>query len=196
MADAMPALLPRVLVFDLDGTLWAPEMYELWGGGAPFKRDPHNPAALIDCKGTRVELLGCTYDVLRSLTSETLWLQNKTILAVASACDEPEWAMECMTKLNIGVKGETLGDMMHCKEVYKASSKKVHFRRILEAAKRVHPSVDWSDFLFFDNQNDNVEAVSELGVTSICCRRGLTEDAWAKGLAEWRKNKARYMSHQ
>ena len=30
-------ILPRVLVFDLDGCVWNPEMYELWGrGGAPF----------------------------------------------------------------------------------------------------------------------------------------------------------------
>jgi hypothetical protein len=27
---------PRVLVFDLDGCVWDPEMYELYGG-APFK---------------------------------------------------------------------------------------------------------------------------------------------------------------
>ena len=29
--------LPKVIVFDLDGCVWDPEMYELWGGGAPFK---------------------------------------------------------------------------------------------------------------------------------------------------------------
>ena len=29
--------LPKVVVFDLDGCVWDPEMYELWGGGAPFK---------------------------------------------------------------------------------------------------------------------------------------------------------------
>lgn len=27
----------QAVIWDLDGTLWAPEMYELWGrGGAPF----------------------------------------------------------------------------------------------------------------------------------------------------------------
>ena len=29
--------LPKVIVFDLDGCVWDPEMYQLWGGGAPFK---------------------------------------------------------------------------------------------------------------------------------------------------------------
>ena len=33
-------MLPRCLVFDLDGCVWDPEMYELWGGGgAPFKQN-------------------------------------------------------------------------------------------------------------------------------------------------------------
>ena len=31
-------MLPKILVFDLDGCVWWPEMYHLWGGGgSPFK---------------------------------------------------------------------------------------------------------------------------------------------------------------
>ena len=26
--------LPKLVAFDLDGTIWSPDMYELWGGGA------------------------------------------------------------------------------------------------------------------------------------------------------------------
>ena len=34
---AAKKILPRVLAFDLDGCVWDPEMYELWGrGGSPF----------------------------------------------------------------------------------------------------------------------------------------------------------------
>ena len=33
------ARLPKALVFDLDGCCWDPEMYELWGGGSPFKEN-------------------------------------------------------------------------------------------------------------------------------------------------------------
>ena len=29
--------LPKAVVFDLDGCLWYPDMYMLWGGGAPFR---------------------------------------------------------------------------------------------------------------------------------------------------------------
>jgi hypothetical protein len=38
IAARLLRMLPRCLVFDLDGCVWDPEMYELWGGGgAPFK---------------------------------------------------------------------------------------------------------------------------------------------------------------
>ena len=38
MSEAASKSLPKVVVFDLDGCVWDPEMYELWGsGGAPFK---------------------------------------------------------------------------------------------------------------------------------------------------------------
>jgi hypothetical protein len=37
-SSSSSSLSPRVLVFDLDGCVWEPEMYELWGrGGSPFK---------------------------------------------------------------------------------------------------------------------------------------------------------------
>jgi magnesium-dependent phosphatase 1 len=43
-------MLPRCLVFDLDGCVWDPEMYELWGGGgAPFK--PNKDGTLSDKAG-------------------------------------------------------------------------------------------------------------------------------------------------
>lgn len=42
--------LPKVVAFDLDATLWMPEMYQLWGG-SPFKRDPSG-VHLLDRQGT------------------------------------------------------------------------------------------------------------------------------------------------
>ena len=45
-------MLPRCLVFDLDGCVWDPEMYELWsGGGAPFKEN--KDGTLSDRAGKR-----------------------------------------------------------------------------------------------------------------------------------------------
>ena len=45
----------KVIVFDLDACIWNPEMYQIWGGGSPFRYDGKN---CIDCKGTKVELIG------------------------------------------------------------------------------------------------------------------------------------------
>ena len=47
---------PRAVVFDLDGCLWYPDMYLLWGGGPPFTAEPDG--SLVDSKGQRVRLLG------------------------------------------------------------------------------------------------------------------------------------------
>lgn len=32
----MAVRLPKIVALDLDGTVWSPDMYMLWGGGAPF----------------------------------------------------------------------------------------------------------------------------------------------------------------
>ena len=48
---------PSAFVFDLDGCIWAPEMYEMWGGsGAPFKL-AKDKLDLVAKDGTKVELL-------------------------------------------------------------------------------------------------------------------------------------------
>ena len=47
---------PVLVVFDLDACCWFPEMYMLWGGGAPF-RVVHKTNTLLDARGTSVRLL-------------------------------------------------------------------------------------------------------------------------------------------
>ena len=43
-------------VFDLDGCVWYPEMYMLWGGGAPFETQPNGD--LRDKAGQKCYLMG------------------------------------------------------------------------------------------------------------------------------------------
>ena len=49
---------PKLIIFDLDGCLWAPEKYELLyfsgGKGAPFTTDPTNPHRLRTVGGESV----------------------------------------------------------------------------------------------------------------------------------------------
>ena len=47
---------PKVVVFDLDGCVWYPEMYMLWGGGAPFTSQANGD--LKDTAGQKCYLMG------------------------------------------------------------------------------------------------------------------------------------------
>ena len=61
----MTNFLPKLLVFDLDGCLWEPEMYELlYGtGGSPFTVKP-NGGDLLDKSGNHIELIGDVREIL------------------------------------------------------------------------------------------------------------------------------------
>ena len=45
---------PKVFAFDLDGTVWSPDMYELWGGGgSPFEPVDNATKFVKDCAGSK-----------------------------------------------------------------------------------------------------------------------------------------------
>ena len=96
MSSSTSKPLPRALVFDLDGCLWAPEMYELWGrGGAPFTLTKNGN--LKDRGGEEVGLLGDVRNIMLELKTDEKW--KDTVIGVASTCDEPSWAQECIEKV-------------------------------------------------------------------------------------------------
>ena len=67
-------MFPRVPIFDLDGTWWSPDMYELWGGGgAPFRRVAGTDSEMSDKGRNTVRLL----DGTMRLVSE-LWHNSQT----------------------------------------------------------------------------------------------------------------------
>lgn len=64
---APPPPRPAVVAFDLDATLWTPEMYQMWGG-APFRRCPKT-GRVEDRNGERLELMGHAPTVLEMLAA-------------------------------------------------------------------------------------------------------------------------------
>lgn len=58
---------PAIVAFDLDATLWTPEMYQLWGG-APFRRCPKT-GRVEDRNGERLELMHHAPAVLSMLAA-------------------------------------------------------------------------------------------------------------------------------
>jgi hypothetical protein len=69
-----------------------------------------------------------------------------TKIAVASSCDEPSWARECLTKFTVG-GGIPLSDIVspNLIEIYKASSKQVHLKAISKTS-----GVPLTEMMFFD----------------------------------------------
>ncbi|KAG5495191.1 hypothetical protein JKF63_02246 [Porcisia hertigi] len=182
------AELPRVIVFDLDGTLWNPEMYQLYGG-SPFRSHAHNPSIMIDKSGEEVKLIGESRVVLQTLSTDLKWAN--TYLAISSTCDEPSWARELLGKFTFtdrtgkGVPMHALfGDRI---EIYKANKAR-HHEAILQKVNKIDPSVSsYAQMLFFDNQTDNVHHVSRIGVTSYHCPSGMTNGTFERGLKMWEK---------
>ena len=171
--------LPKVLVFDLDGCCWYPEMYMMWGsGGAPFKTkdDGHSAESKT---GQKVQLLGDVRQILEHLLEHPEIESGNTKLALASTCDEPDWARELLrvfklthpkTKQKI-----PMGDLFHAHEIYGASNKHPHFHSI---KKRFN--VEFHEMAFYDNQHNNIRDVSKLGVHCILTPDGVMWNHWTE----------------
>lgn len=170
--SAMPALV----ALDLDGTVWSPDMYQLWGGGSPFSERPDG--SLEDRRGSSVRLLGDVAGILSALR-----LRGVPVTWV-SCTDEPVWAEECLRRFR-AADGTRIGDCATvAPQIFKAD-KQEHFRRL----QRLLPHVPFADMLFFDNEWGNVRSVARLGVVSVHCAEGLTAEAWERGLQAYRASR-------
>jgi len=59
--------LPKALVFDLDGCVWDPELYELHGG-SPFSTK--SDGNLTDSSGTHLYLMGDVRKIMNELKND------------------------------------------------------------------------------------------------------------------------------
>mmetsp|Transcript_9105 Transcript_9105/g.13705 ORF Transcript_9105/g.13705 Transcript_9105/m.13705 type:complete len:185 (-) Transcript_9105:100-654(-) len=175
-------ILPKLIAFDLDGTIWSPDMYMLWGGGSPFKVVGDGTEKLLDCSGATVRLLGVSGRVLHELRHDPKWAN--TVCAFASTTDEPSWADECLHKFRTTPDGEPLVACVDSSHIYKGN-KQTHFRNM----KKEYPHIEFCDMVFFDNQMDNISSVSRLGVHCVYCPDGITEQIWNEGLKSYSRSK-------
>jgi magnesium-dependent phosphatase 1 len=166
--------LPKAVVFDLDGCLWAPDMYMLWGGGAPFT--VQKDGTLKDCRGSKVEMLGAVPEVLLELKTNPKW--EGVQVCIASCTDEPSWAQQCL-KLFKMADDAPLKSVMMVEEIH-GGNKQTHLRNIAERT-----GIALEDMLFFDNERGNCVDVSAIGVTVAYVPRGVTALAWDRALANF-----------
>jgi len=180
--------LPKAIIFDLDGCLWTPEMYEIiffqGGRGSPFQTNPTDPLNLLTCGGSPVQLLGDTRAVFRELHTNHSFRNVK--VGISSRTDEPTWARELLTKFPIPLSDEGIeGECIHLETAFNgpieiAQDEKVdHFHRIVEKC-----SIDFEEILFFDNEYRNCESVAKLGVSVVYCPDGVTKELWDLGVYE------------
>ena len=146
--------LPSCVVFDLDGCLWSPEMYELsWErGGSPFSYDASG--LMRDRKGCIVSLYSGVESALTELATEKRW--KGVTVAVASCCDVPRWAFELLGKFEFGPKGSKLNDVISISKIYKGN-KQGHLREIRDTV-----GCGFEEMIFFDNEPYNCMQVAGL----------------------------------
>ena len=173
--DALPALV----VFDLDNTLWTPELYTL-----RRLRADEQPTPWEDCW-----LLDGAVAALHELMSSSQWA--KSAVAVASRTNKGTWAHALLDTFSLPTAGggrQPLGDLISFREIY-TGSKTTHFAKLREKS-----GVAYEDMLFFDDARDgrygNCEAVSKLGVMSVHTPGGLTRELWRQGLEAFAQRKA------
>lgn len=155
---------PKLIVFDLDFTLW--DCGGTWCDclSPPFARVN---GRVVDSDGSHVRL----YNDVGTILDECD--RAGVAIALASRTERPVWARELVELLGISERFEYA-------EIY-PSSKIAHFEALREAS-----GYDHSEMLFFDDEMRNIREVSELGVTSIHVTAGMTSDLFDAGLTEFR----------
>ena len=177
----IPAFLPKLIAFDLDGTLWYPEMYQL-SAGSPFTQVDGGQKTLLTRDGTKVNLLGISGFILDELRSNAIWRNTK--VTWVSTTDEPVWAKECLKKFATSPNRISIGSCADDHQIF-IDNKKVHFRNI----KKKFGEIQYEDMVFFDNQMNNIRDVSELGVHCVYCPDGVTEEVWEKGMKSYEEKR-------
>lgn len=163
----------KLAVFDLDFTIWKPEMYQIHG--PPKQRLKSGQHIVVDRSNTEIIVFeGASFalaEINRLRQDHGMDIQA----AVASRTDEPQWAHQCMDWLTAN-DGKTLTECFDHVEIG-FDDKKWHFQRLKRAT-----GIDYESMVFFDNEMRNIRSVQKLGVKCIYTPDGMTKEAWFEAI--------------
>jgi len=103
-------------------------------------------------------LLGNVAEIWGTLRSDPRFADTR--IAIASCCDEPEWARELLTKFRIS-ESETMAQSVSFVQIH-YGRKTEHLRQIAKES-----GVPLAEMCFFDDQSGHVRDAGGLGVTAV-----------------------------
>lgn len=174
---------PRLIVFDLDNTLWTPELYELYSKPVPNKDIHLFPDAL--------QVLKCLYEFQTWRTSRNSSDDDDAEmthfeLAIASRTHQYEWAHSLLDTIPVTEDGVNMRNLFPHVQI-QTGSKRQHFERL-----KATTGIPYSQMLFLDDDEYlNLGEVSSMGVLSCHTPRGVTLNLMERSLrkyAELRNN--------
>eukprot|EP00941_MAST-03F_sp_MAST-3F-sp1_P002155 g2155.t1 len=174
--------VPSLVVFDLDMTLWNPEMYILRGEPNQPVREDGLDYVVGASNGTQtVKIFPGARLALNELKSKPEFKNVK--IAAASSTEEPDFAFAALSTIELK-PGLPLRDVFDYVQIGRhgklSSDKRTHF-----ALLKSESGFEYSQMLFFDDCNweDHVALLDkQIGLCGYRCPRGLTEKEWRAGL--------------
>lgn len=163
--------LPRLIVFDLDYTLWRPELCHLDFPITPLTSLPSG--GVMTASKQRIDLFPAARRALRQLADADV------VVAVASRTHLGELAHELLQTIRVDDK-RTMTDCITGPVLIKNVSKANHFKQMQHVI-----GVPLQSMLFYDNEAHNIKDCEKLGIACVYCPKGLTDDVFHEGLAKY-----------
>jgi hypothetical protein len=114
---------------------------------------------------------------------------RKTLIAIASCCDEPDWAHELLTKFRIFDPSkqrlsQTMAEAIASQDLVQIlhENKTQHHKHLKKAS-----GIGFEEMLFFDDQSGNIRSVRSLGVLSMLTEGddGVSWPTFVEGLRQF-----------